>query len=58
VGRLTAPQPLSENHVTENFECGNEFLNYWLKKFASINSRANAAKTFVVCDHHKAIALG
>jgi hypothetical protein len=58
VGRLTVPQPLSENHVTENFECGNKFLNEWLKKFASINSRANAAKTFVVCDHHKAIALG
>jgi predicted N-acetyltransferase YhbS len=55
VGGLTAPQPLSENHVTENFDCGNEFLNEWLKKFALINSRANTAKTFVVCDHHKAI---
>jgi GNAT superfamily N-acetyltransferase len=55
VGRITAPQPLSENHVTDNFDCGNSFLNDWLKKFALLNSRANAAKTFVVCERNRVI---
>jgi len=55
VGRITAPQPLSENHVTDNFDCGNSFLNDWLKKFALMNNRANAAKTFVVCERNRVI---
>jgi predicted GNAT family N-acyltransferase len=49
MGKITAPQPLSEKHVIEGFDCGNGFLNDWLKKYALANSRANASKTFVVC---------
>ncbi len=55
MGRITAPQILSEKHVIENFDCGNGFLNDWLKKFAMVNSRANSAKTFVICENQEVI---
>jgi predicted N-acetyltransferase YhbS len=55
MGKITAPQPLSEKHVIEGFDCGNGFLNDWLKKYALPNSRANASKTFVVCVNHEVI---
>lgn len=55
MGRISAPQPLSEKHGIENFDCGNGFLNDWLKKYALVNSRANSAKTFVVCEHQEVI---
>jgi predicted N-acetyltransferase YhbS len=55
MGRITAPLPLSNAHEVENFNCGNGYLNEWLKKFALINSRANAAKTFVLCEDQKVI---
>jgi predicted N-acetyltransferase YhbS len=55
VGNITGPRPLLETHETERFDCGNEFLNDWLKKFALVNSRSNSAKTFVVCEDNKVI---
>ncbi len=55
MGKITAPQPLSEKHVIEGFDCGNGFLNDWLKKYALANSRANASKTFVVCVNQEVI---
>ena len=50
MGRLAHPRPLSERHVLENFDCGDDVLNEWLKKFALTNNRANFAKT---CDAHE-----
>jgi len=55
MGKITAPQPLSEKHVIEDFDCGNGFLNDWLKKYALANSRANASKTFVVSINQEVI---
>jgi predicted N-acetyltransferase YhbS len=55
MGKITAPRPLSEKHVIEGFDCGNGFLNDWLKKYALANSRANASKTFVVCVNQEVI---
>ncbi len=55
MGKITAPQPLSEKHVIEGFDCGNGFLNDWLIKYAMANSRANASKTFVVCVNQEVI---
>ncbi|NOY70443.1 MAG: GNAT family N-acetyltransferase [Deltaproteobacteria bacterium] len=55
MGRLTPPQLLSENHVLENFDCGDDFLNDWLKKYALINNRANSAKTFVISDDRQVV---
>jgi predicted N-acetyltransferase YhbS len=55
MGKITAPQPLSEKHVVEGFDCGNGLLDDWLKKYALANSRANAAKTFVVCVSRKVV---
>jgi predicted N-acetyltransferase YhbS len=49
LGKITSPQPLSEKQVIDGFDCGNGFLNDWLKKYALANSRANASKTFVAC---------
>jgi len=43
------PAPLSEEHDCDGFDCGHALLNDWLRRYALQNQRANAAKTFVVC---------
>jgi GNAT superfamily N-acetyltransferase len=43
------PVPLSDKHDCDGFDCGYAVLNDWLKRYALLNQRANAARTFVVC---------
>ncbi|MBF0236055.1 MAG: GNAT family N-acetyltransferase, partial [Desulfamplus sp.] len=50
MGRITAPHPLTREHSLDRFDCGNSVLNEWLGKYAWINNKANAAKTFVICE--------
>lgn len=49
MGEIASPCPLSSSHIIKDFDCGNEALNTWLKRYAMQNQRANAARTFVVC---------
>jgi predicted N-acetyltransferase YhbS len=55
MGKITVPQPMSEKHMVEGFDCGNGFLNDWLKKYALANNRAKASTTFVVCVNQEVI---
>jgi GNAT superfamily N-acetyltransferase len=50
-----APVLLSEEHECEGFDCGQAVLNDWLRRYAWQNQRANAAKTFVVCQGRRII---
>lgn len=49
------PVLLSENHVCNNFDCGNIVLNEWLYRYAMQNQRSNAARTFVVCQENQVV---
>lgn len=46
---ITAPELLTEEHVLQPFDCGNEVLSDWLRCRAMKNQRQNASRTFVIC---------
>ena len=54
---IKIPAPLSADHCLDGFDCGNPSLNEWLARYALINQLANAARTFVVCDHFRVIGF-
>ncbi|HEM7924960.1 GNAT family N-acetyltransferase [Salmonella enterica] len=46
---VTAPVLLTEQHILEPFDCGNEVLDDWLRRRAMKNQHLNASRTFVIC---------
>jgi GNAT superfamily N-acetyltransferase len=50
VGALRAPEPLTAQHAVDQFACGKEVLDRWLKNQALENEKRGASKTYVVCD--------
>ena len=46
---LTAPEPLNDSHLIDQFECGEPSLDDWLRRRASANQASGASRTFVVC---------
>lgn len=48
--QLSAPQPLSAFHLTDEFECGEAVLDEWLRRRAMANQLSGASRTFVVAD--------
>lgn len=46
--RLSAPQPLTDAHVLDDFFCGETCLDEWLKRRALTNQLRGASRTFVV----------
>ena len=58
MARFSDPAPLAPDHNTEDFDCGVESLNLWLKKHA-IHARAiGSARTFVVSDIQQQRVVG
>jgi GNAT superfamily N-acetyltransferase len=49
-GALAAPLPLSADHITAGFACGEAALDDWLKRRALANQASGASRTFVVAD--------
>jgi len=49
--KITAPEKLSDAHITTAFNCGNSDLNRFLKKHAYINQLSGNSTTYVVCNH-------
>ena len=47
---ISAPEPLTEDHVTTTFGCGKPVLNDWLQKRALKNQVEGASRTYVVRD--------
>ena len=43
-------EPLNKSHLRGRFDCGNESINRYLKKYARQNDEKNIAKTFVAID--------
>ena len=44
---FSVPALISAEHQVEDFDCGREFLNQYLKRFALTNTAAGAARTYV-----------
>ena len=47
--KYSPPQRIDSEHILENFDCGEENLNDWLKKRALKNDIGDASRTYVVC---------
>ena len=55
VSTLGSPQILTDNHVLNDFDCGEPLLNDWLKRRALANQSSGASRTFVVVDNHQCV---
>ena len=53
---LASPEPLDSGHKLELFDCGDEPLNAYLKRYAMANQRAGAARTYVT--HRSRVVIG
>lgn len=54
--KLTAPMPLTEHHVTDDFSCGIDSLDQWLNRRSLKNQIQGASRTYVVCDETRVVA--
>ena len=54
--QFLAPVPLSSQHQTEQFSCGVESLDAWLKRRALKNQVQGASRTYVVCQGDRVMA--
>ena len=54
--KLLAPVLLSEQHKTEQFFCGVESLDAWLKRRALKKQIQGASRTYVVCKGDQVVA--
>ena len=53
--KLHAPQPLTADHQTDAFKCGETSLDEWLKRRALLNQASGASRTFVVVDDNHTV---
>lgn len=53
---FSGPELLTDAHQTEEFDCGDEALNDWLKLRASRNQREGSSRTWVVTDGQRVVA--
>ena len=52
---LSAPEPLTDNHVLVDFDCGVASLNTWLQRRAAANQLSGGSRTFVVCENSRVV---
>jgi predicted N-acetyltransferase YhbS len=57
MGKITAPEPIKETHCRDDFDCGIQTLNQWLKRQALANGSSGASRTFVVCENQHIIGF-
>lgn len=53
---LSAPEPLDDNHIIDEFDSGTASLDDWLKRRARTNQANGASRTFVVCEDKHVVA--
>lgn len=53
---FSAPARLAGQHLTEDFSCGTESLDNWLKRRALKNQIQGASRTYVVCVEDRVVA--
>lgn len=47
---VSKPEPLTKNHILDQFDCGKEPLTTWLKKHALQSQGAQHSKTMVIAE--------
>lgn len=52
---LKKPEPLINNHDISAFNCGNQELDDWLKKYARQAMASGSARTFIVSDDNQVV---
>jgi GNAT superfamily N-acetyltransferase len=52
---LSSPVPLTADHDLSDFDCGEPFLNDWLKHRA-LKNESRFSRTYVVCDSNRVVA--
>lgn len=52
---LSAPEPLTGDHVLADFDCGVASLNDWLQRRAGANQLSGASRTFVACEDGRVV---
>jgi GNAT superfamily N-acetyltransferase len=55
VSGLRAIEKLRKDHEVDDFDCGKEVLNRFLRQHAWANQQANAAQTYVLADGKKVV---
>jgi GNAT superfamily N-acetyltransferase len=50
---LSRPALLADSHDLENFACGEESLDDWLRRRARPNQVSGASRTYVLCDDNR-----
>jgi GNAT superfamily N-acetyltransferase len=53
--KLSLPEPISSDHLVDDFDCGELSLDHWLKKRALKNQASDASRCFVICDGRSVI---
>lgn len=53
--KLHTPQPLTADHQLNTFNCGETYLDEWLKRRALLNQSNGASRTFVVVDESQLV---
>lgn len=47
---ISAPVPIDDSHIVDQFDCGVPTLDEWLRKRALSNAASGATRTYVACD--------
>ena len=54
---LSGPDLLTEAHVVDGFDCGEDHLNTWLRRRARRNQAAGSSRTWVVADDERVVGF-
>jgi GNAT superfamily N-acetyltransferase len=52
---ISSPEPLTSNHVLDDFSCGEPALDEWLRRHALRNQHTYASRTYVVCSGNRVV---
>jgi GNAT superfamily N-acetyltransferase len=52
---LTAPEPLDEHHILDEFSSGQPSLDAWLKRRSRANQVSGASRTYVLCEGSRVV---
>lgn len=55
---VSSPESLTKEHDLRQFECGNELLTDWLKKYALQSQQSGHSKTMVVTEGEQRVVVG
>lgn len=54
---LRAPEPLADDHLTDDFASGAPTLDAWLKRKARANQTSGASRTYVLCRGRRVVGF-